>query len=201
MRTVVVTANEHEGFASLLEAARAGAGWALAALWRSHQPRLLAYLRAKEQAVAEDLAQETWIAVARGLAGFDGDEGGFRAWLFTIARRRLLDHRRRRARRPETRLDATVLDRSPALTDPATDALDAVSTDAAIARIAGLPPDQAEVLLLRVVADLDVGTVARLLGKQPGAVRVLAHRGLRRLACELAQEDEPVAESTPAVVR
>jgi len=186
-----------ESFASSLDAARGGAEWALAALWRRYQPRLLAYLRAKEPAAAEDLAQETWIAVARGLVAFDGDESGFRAWLFTIARRRLLDHRRRRARRPETRLGAALLDRSRAGDDPARDALDAVGTDAAIARFAGLPPDQAEVLLRRVVADLDVAAVARLLGKQPGAVRVLAHRGLRRLACELAREAGR-AEDDPA---
>ena len=56
------------------------------------------------------------------------------------------------------------------------------STEQAVALIGSLPVDQAEVLLLRVVADLDVATVAAILGKRPGAVRVLAHRGLRRLA-------------------
>lgn len=49
--------------------------------------------------------------------------------------------------------------------------------------------DQAEMVLLRVVAGLGVEQVARLLGKRPGAVRVLAHRGLRRLA-ELLGPDQ-----------
>ena len=42
-------------------------------------------------------------------------------------------------------------------------------------------------ILLRVVAGLDTDTVARLVGRSPGAVRVAAHRGLRRLAQILAE--------------
>jgi RNA polymerase sigma-70 factor, ECF subfamily len=60
--------------------------------------------------------------------------------------------------------------------------VEGLSTRAALAVIGQLPHDQAEVVLLRVVAGLGVEQVARLLGKRPGAVRVLAHRGLRRLA-------------------
>jgi RNA polymerase sigma-70 factor (ECF subfamily) len=66
------------------------------------------------------------------------------------------------------------------------------ATRAALALVAELPPDQAEVVALRVLGDLEVAEVARIVGKRPGAVRVLAHRGLRRLAkrmqaAELAQ--------------
>jgi RNA polymerase sigma-70 factor (ECF subfamily) len=60
--------------------------------------------------------------------------------------------------------------------------LEAHSTRAALALLAELPPDQAEVVVLRVVGGLEVAEVARIVGKRPGAVRVLAHRGLRRLA-------------------
>lgn len=45
-----------------------------------------------------------------------------------------------------------------------------------------LPSDQAEAVLLRVVADLGVSEVAAIMGRSEGAVRVLVHRGLRRLA-------------------
>ena len=50
------------------------------------------------------------------------------------------------------------------------------------------PRDQAEVILLRVVGGLDVGEVAAIVGKRPGTVRVLQHRGLRRLAEEIARD-------------
>jgi RNA polymerase sigma-70 factor, ECF subfamily len=56
------------------------------------------------------------------------------------------------------------------------------STQAALALVAELPADQAEVVALRVLGGLEVAEVARILGKRPGVVRVLAHRGLRRLA-------------------
>jgi RNA polymerase sigma-70 factor (ECF subfamily) len=70
----------------------------------------------------------------------------------------------------------------PCAEDSADMALEHLSTAAAIALVSELPPLQAEVVLLRVVAGLDTESVARLLRKSPGAVRVAAHRGLRRLA-------------------
>jgi RNA polymerase sigma-70 factor (ECF subfamily) len=56
------------------------------------------------------------------------------------------------------------------------------STEAALELIKTLPRDQAEAVLLRHVAGLDVARAAEVLGKRPGAVRVAAHRGLRRLS-------------------
>jgi RNA polymerase sigma-70 factor, ECF subfamily len=66
--------------------------------------------------------------------------------------------------------------------DAADLALEAVSARAVVALIARLPRDQAEIIMLRVVADLETAEVARIVGKSPGVVRVAAHRGLRRLA-------------------
>ena len=60
--------------------------------------------------------------------------------------------------------------------------LEQSDTGWALALIASLPRDQAEAVMLRVVAGLDVATTAQVLGKRPGAVRVATMRGLRRLA-------------------
>jgi RNA polymerase sigma-70 factor (ECF subfamily) len=62
-----------------------------------------------------------------------------------------------------------------------------IDTRSAMALVARLPPHQAEVILLRVVAGLDTETVAHMVARTPGAVRVAAHRGLRRLAEILAE--------------
>jgi RNA polymerase sigma-70 factor (ECF subfamily) len=70
-------------------------------------------------------------------------------------------------------------------------ALESLSTDRAIALIAALPRDQAEAVLLRAVMGLDSRTAGEVLGKRAGAVRIAAHRGLRRLA-ELLGEPGPV---------
>lgn len=67
-------------------------------------------------------------------------------------------------------------------------ALEALSTQDALELVAGLPRDQAEAVLLRVVVGLDGPAAARVLGKRPGAVRTAAHRGLKRLARQLGVE-------------
>jgi RNA polymerase sigma-70 factor (ECF subfamily) len=74
-----------------------------------------------------------------------------------------------------------------------------VSTEAALALIGRLPRDQAEAVLLRVVADLDVATVARVMQREPGAVRVLTHRGLRRLRRVLEEQAEVTRRPRGAV--
>jgi RNA polymerase sigma-70 factor (ECF subfamily) len=102
--------------------------------------------------------------------------------VFTIARHELVDWRRRAARRGTEDLPATGLVELAAPDDPATSALEHLSTRAALAEVATLPPDQAEAIVLRVVAGLGVDRVAAIMGKRPGTVRVLTHRGLRRLA-------------------
>jgi RNA polymerase sigma-70 factor (ECF subfamily) len=64
-------------------------------------------------------------------------------------------------------------------------ALDNIATESAIALLARLPEQQANVILLRVVAGLDTEVIAEMLGTSPGAVRVAAHRGLRKLEAML----------------
>ncbi len=71
----------------------------------------------------------------------------------------------------------------PAADDPARSALDRCSGQAAADLVARLlPEDQADVVLLRVLGDLDVREVARIMGRTENWVRVTQHRGLRRLA-------------------
>lgn len=168
-------------FEAVLAASQAGEEWALAALYRSLQPALLAYLRTRRPGDAEDLAAETWIAAARALRRFRGGEDDFRRWIFTIAHRRLLDLQRADRRRPPT-VRAANPDSDPAAPAAETEALDALAAREALERIASLPPAEAEVVLLRVVAGLSAADVGAITGRSPGAVRVLQHRALRRLA-------------------
>lgn len=171
-----------EDFAAVLAAAQSGSEPAFSQLWRDANPSLLRYLRVIAPDAADDVAAETWLQVVRGLKAFRGDEQAWRAWLFTISRRRVVDEGRRLSRRPESPLAEIPPARLPVAPDTADLALDHFATQAALAMVAALPPLQAEVILLRVVAGLDTDAVARLVDRSPGAVRVAAHRGLRRLA-------------------
>jgi RNA polymerase sigma-70 factor (ECF subfamily) len=168
-------------FDVVLAGAQAGDEAAFASIFRDVQPALLRYLRVIAPE-AEDVAGETWLQVATGLAGFSGGEQAFRAWLFTIARHRAADAGRSRARRPVVPLEASGAEETLVCPDAAEAALEAVSARAVVELIATLPREQAEIIMLRVVVGLEASEVARIVGKSPGAVRVAAHRGLRRLA-------------------
>ncbi len=171
----------------MLAAAQADDEAAFSRLWLDGNPPLVRYLRVIAPEAAEDIAAETWVQVVRGLAGFRGDERAWRGWLFTTARRRAVDESRRRRRRPTEPLDDQVLARASSSEDTAGLALERLSTQSALRLLRSLPPLQAEVILLRVVAGLDTDAVAKLVGRSPGAVRVAAHRGLRRLAQIMAE--------------
>lgn len=180
------------GFPAVLAAAGRGEHWALAELFRAYQPHLLRYLRNQEPSMADDLASEVWVSVAKGLRRFDGDEPGFRGWLFTIGKYRLIEHRRKAARRKtdpisDDRLDAIAT--TGLGVDPATLVLDQMGAQDAIDRlIADLSPDQAEAVRLRVLAGLDVNEVATVMDRSAGSVRVLCHRALKRLASRYGEE-------------
>jgi RNA polymerase sigma-70 factor (ECF subfamily) len=168
--------------------ARSGDGDAIGELWRAHQHLLLRYFRARGARSPEDLASQLWIDVASGLHRFEGDDDDFRRWLFTIARRRNIDRLRAELRRPETSDADAGEGRSDPVAEDAFDAAD--SLERALRMLAALPPDQAEAVALRVIGDLSVADVAEVMGRREGHVRVLVHRGLRRLAAQVGVTQE-----------
>lgn len=175
-----------EDFAALLAAAQCGSEQAFSVLWQDVNPALLRYLRVVAAEHAEDVAAETWVQVVRGLPRFTGDEAAWRAWLFTTARRRMLDQVRLRKRHPSEPLDEISPMDIPRTADAEQLAMDNMATESAMALLSRLPEQQAEVIFLRVVAGMDTEAVADMLGRSPGAVRVAAHRGLKKLATLLS---------------
>lgn len=176
----------------LVGAARAGGGWAFGRLWEQLSPVVAAYLRRRGVREVDDVTSEVFLAAFRGMGRFDGDGPAFRAWLFTIAHHKSVDAVRRPAR--ELPLDATtggdgelLLDRR--VSRSAEDeALDRAGGSAAIRSLDVLTPDQREVLLLRVVADLSLAETAQVLGKPVGAVKALQHRALTRLRSSVSPD-------------
>jgi RNA polymerase sigma-70 factor (ECF subfamily) len=192
MATVGGQVVDDDGFAALLARARAGEQSALSDLYRRHQARLVRVLRADVGDAAEDVASQAWLEVFGAIGRFDGDERGFRAFLFTVARRRAADHRRSRWRRPSTSMAPEALH---AVADPRPVVDDVVAqglaAEAAVRRVVEiLGDDGARVVLLRIVAGLGVEEVAAIVGRSPGAVRVQQHRALKKLAAELGVEDD-----------
>ena len=175
-----------ERFNSLLEAARQGSEAAWQELYGGLAPVVLGYLRANGAPDPEDVMSEVFLQVARDISAFEGEERGFRSWVFTIAHHRLIDARRHSARRP--------VDLSPEPPEPIGHAEDAA--DEALSRIgveevqrvlATLSEEQRAVLLLRVIGDLSIEDVAKAVGKRPGAVKALQRRGLAAIKRELGR--------------
>lgn len=168
---------------ALIAEACSGHNDALAGLYREFHGALVGFLFGLVAAEAEDLAAETWIDIARALPTFQGDGVEFRRLLFTIARRRAVDHGRKRQRRQTNPVDLRQLPLPAADGDPGATVVQLDASRQAIRQISELlPRPQAEVVLLRVVAGLSVAETARVVGRSANAVSVLQNRGLQRLA-------------------
>lgn len=177
--------------AAAVHAARQGDEAGFVALYRDVQPRLLRYATVLVgRDAAEDVTAEAWLQISRDLHKFVGDGDRFRGWAATIVHHRAMDVCRAGARHPTTALPDDERDEPVRAADTAAVALDALSTDLALTLIAALPREQAQAVLLRAVVGLDARTAAEVLGKRPGAVRVAAHRGLKKLARQLRYHPE-----------
>jgi RNA polymerase sigma factor (sigma-70 family) len=178
-------------FPEVLAAAQAGDQRAMESLYRDLAPAVVGYLRGRRAAEPEDAAGEVFVAVIRGLTAFRGDEKGFRSWVFAIAHRRLMDERRRLARRGEQTVDPGELSarvENRLTGDVETEALERSGEGWALRALGRLTEEQREVLLLRVVADLPVAEVARIVGRSEGAVKALQRRALSALARQIERE-------------
>ena len=199
-RARVHTHKLHGGtnFAAVLEAARSGEESAWETLYTDLSPALLGYLRARHAAQPEDLLGEVMLQIVRDLPSFDGSKRDFRAWAFTIAHHRLLDERRRIARRPAEPAPPPEIGRLGPQGDVEEDALRTLSAERVGRLLSELSPDQQNVILLRVLGDLTCEEVAQVIDKTPGAVKQLQRRGFEAIKAEL--EREPVTISAPSAL-
>lgn len=175
-------------FDSLIEAAKRGDEAAWGEIFAELSPAVLGYLRGSGVADPEDVLGETFLQVARDSAGFDGGWESFRSWVFTVAHHRLIDARRRDARRPLELVGDAPEPEHEVGEDAATQALARVGAGEIASVLEALSPDQRAVLLLRLVADLSIEQVAEATGKRVGAVKQLQRRGLIAAKRELARQ-------------
>jgi RNA polymerase sigma-70 factor (ECF subfamily) len=116
--------------------------------------------------------------------------------VFTIAHNRLTDERRRAARRP-VRADQEVPETLAAAFDAEDEAARRLATERVRRLCDGLAPDQRDVLLLRMLADLTIEDIATALGKTPGAVKALQRRGLATLRRQLERDGSGRLQGVP----
>jgi RNA polymerase sigma-70 factor (ECF subfamily) len=178
-----------EQFPMTLAAAQQGDRAALEAIYRDLAPGVLGYLRGRGCPDPDDVAAESFVQLVRWLERFSGDEAAFRSFVFTIVHRRMLDSLRRARRRlddPVADFDTTPVRHLASAAED--EAIDVLAHDRALRLLDGLTDDQRSVVLLRILGDLPVAEVARVMGKEPGAVKTLQRRALASLARTLVPE-------------
>jgi RNA polymerase sigma-70 factor (ECF subfamily) len=172
---------------SVLGGCRVGADWAWRRVYEDVAPPLLRYHRARGTPDPEDLVGDTFVRVVRGLAGFEGNEEQFRAWVFAISRRRAIDLARTRSRRPERPDPGDGLIGAGGRGNAEDEAIRSLEEQRVRVILDRLTPDQRDVLLLRLLSDLTVEQVATVVGKSTGAVKALQARGLEQVRREISR--------------
>lgn len=179
----------HESdFQSLIAAARLGEEWAWTQMYREYSPAVLRYLKGHGATEPEDLLGEVFVQLVRNIGSFEGTESEFRSWVFMVARNRLVDEWRRAGR---YRADAAEHETLVALTgsgDAEEDALRRLSDQRVLAILGKLTRDQRDVIFLRYFARLTVEEAAGVMGKRPGAVKMLQSRALGAIQRLMAKE-------------
>ncbi|MEU7745924.1 sigma-70 family RNA polymerase sigma factor [Nonomuraea sp. NPDC049158] len=146
---------------------------ALAELVRAWHAPLWTYVRRMLSAgAADDVTQEVWLAVLRGLPRLK-EPGRFAPWLFTIARRTVMDRLRHEYGAAEAELTA-----EPVADDPAAALVDRAEL---VAGLAGLPVREREILVLFYLEDLSVEDCAQICAIPTGTVKSRLNRARRLL--------------------
>lgn len=193
-----------ESDSELVVRLRTGDQDAFAVLVDRYHTRLTRFARSftSRAELAEDIAQETWLGLLRGLDGFEG-RASLRTWLFQICANRARTLAAKEGRLipvDPTDPDAPTVDPSrfgpdgawsqPPSPWPDAEALerDAELVERVRAAITRLPESQQQVVTLRDVEGLSAAEVCRILDLTEGNQRVLLHRGRARVRALLEQE-------------
>ncbi len=165
----------------LVARAKLGDRDALEELYLLHFDRIYSYLHMSvgNRHDAEDLTTQTFLKMLEAIGRFEWKAVPFSAWLFRIAHNLAIDHFRASKRvQPEEDVP------EPAGSEEASaefHALHSIGRASMLDLIAGLSPEQRQVLTLKFVFSFANGDVANILGKSEGAVKSLQHRALASL--------------------
>ena len=181
----------------LVRAFRTGDGSAMEALFGRYRRAVFGWLlrMAQDEGEAEDLHQEVWLKVIRGIDGYSS--GSFRAWLWRVVRNAAVDRARKHVAEPI--LDAPVEEGADAAAfvdqvpdDTAVSALTQMEEEERKAAVReavdGLSRRLKEVVLLRLNGELKFQEIANILGLPIGTVLGRMNLALAKLRQALSQK-------------
>src|SRR3990172_3463403 len=161
---------------------------ALGALYQVYYPKIYnyAFLQLGDVQAAEDLASDVMLKLLESLKSYRFKGLPFGAWVFRIARNRLIDLHRRRRRRGEVDLSETL---SATLASPQALAERALERGQLQVALKHLTDEQRQVIVLKFIEGFDNRSVGRIMGRSEGAIKSLQHRALASLRRVLHGED------------
>ncbi len=170
-------------FPRVLLRAQQGDGNAFDRLYRAYAGPITGFALGRGSSDPDAIAQDVMLRVFQNLGSFKGDESAFVAWIFAMARNRLIDASRMASRRPQLADEVAVPHGETEGAEQV--ALEQLTVQDVARRLSILTDEQREVIVLRMVADLSLEQVSEIVGRPVSAVKALQRRGLRRLQKEI----------------
>jgi RNA polymerase sigma-70 factor (ECF subfamily) len=149
-------------------------------LYETYYPKIYnyAFMQMGDVQAAEDLASDVMLKMIEAIGTYKFQGLPFGAWVFRIARNRIIDLHRRRKRRGEVDLSETI---STALANPQVLAERALERGQIQVALKHLTPEQRQVIVLKFIEGFDNRSVGKIMGRSEGAIKSLQHRALGAL--------------------
>ena len=160
---------------------------ALTQLYEENFDRIYRYvvLKIGERTEAEDITQQVFINALKSISSYKWKGTPFSAWLYRIAHNQIVDHLRRKTKRPIVQLDESLAKGD---SDPVSLTEKNLDIEQLAAATKGLTHAQQEVIALRFTGEMPIAQVAKLMGKSEGAIKALQHSAIIALRKVLVVE-------------
>ncbi len=170
---------------SLIRRAQQSDPVALTQIYEENFDRIYRYIALKigDRTEAEDLTQQVFLKAMQSISSYKWKGMPFSAWLYRIAHNQIVDHIRKRSRKPTVSLDDND---PPGIDDPEKATERKMQMEELAAAAMKLTPSQREVISLRFAGQLSIAEVARTMGKSEGAIKALQHSAVAALRRVLA---------------
>lgn len=192
MKVAESTAKSYE--AKLIQRLRSGDSAAMAEFYNIYRSRLYTLVLAQvdqNQAVAEDIVQETFLAALGSLDKFRGDSQLY-TWLRSIAFHKLNDYYRRRVRQPQNKESSPDFDAMKQLEQTGNDEPETIAVmeseevrQSVQHALEQLPQNYQEVLVLKYLEEMPVLEISQVMGRSPKSVEGLLSRARKAMRANL----------------
>ena len=169
----------------LIKRAASGDCEAFGELYSIFLDRIYRYVfyQVKNKMTAEDITEEVFIKAWNAIGSCKGKEKTFSAWLYRIAHNSVIDTFRHQKKEQSIDME-TIAD----LSNPEVEVEKEINRHELLNKIAELPPNQKQVIILKFIEGFDNHEIGQIMGKNPGAVRILQMRALAKLRGKLNRE-------------